>query len=117
MVTDAEGIVVRDDLTGDALSVVLDAVGRTHVNHVVLAVEEFDHGMLPGDVGVLDGEVGGLFSAADDEAVFGDGVGLVVVPDGELGVVAGACWGLLVGRCGLWRRRGLSAWEGRRGAG
>src|SRR5690349_3890329 len=47
VVADPVEIPFHDGLPGDALAVELDAVGRAHVHHVVLPVEELDHRVLP----------------------------------------------------------------------
>ena len=67
-----EHVPFGDLLPGDALAVVLDAVGRAHVDHEVDAVLELDHRVLARHVRVLQREVARLLAAADDEAVLRD---------------------------------------------
>src|SRR5262245_55361028 len=83
VITDAEHVAFGDLLPGDALAVVLDAVGRAHVDHEVDAVLVLDHRVLARDVRILEREIARLLSAADDEAVLRDGDLLALVDDAE----------------------------------
>lgn len=69
MVADAVLVAFTDGFARDALATEFDAVCRTHIDHVVLAVQVFDHGVLTRDVRIFDREVARLFAAADDETV------------------------------------------------
>lgn len=81
VVADPEDVTVGDSLTGDALTVVFDTVRGAHIDHVVLAVEELDHGVLSRHIGIFDGEVAALLAASDDEAVFVHDAALALVPN------------------------------------
>ena len=78
-----EGVAVADHFALHALSVVLDAVRRTHVDDVVLPRQKLDHGVLTRHVRIFDGQITGLLAAADDEAVLRDLEDLTLVGDGQ----------------------------------
>ena len=81
VITHAEDVSIVDGLALDALALELDAVGRTHVDDMVLTIHELDQCMLARDVGILDREITRLFSAPNDEAVLVDLEKLTLVVD------------------------------------
>src|SRR5690606_36148363 len=81
VIADAKSIAFVDGFALNALSVVLDAVGRAHVHDVILAVEKLDHRVLAGHVGIFDRQVARLLAATDDEAVLVDPEHLTLVLD------------------------------------
>ena len=83
MVTDAEGVSFHNDLSLDALTLVLHAIGRTHVHDEVLAIDELDHGVLTRHIGIFDGQIARLLAAPNNEAVFRDREALPLVVNGE----------------------------------
>src|SRR4051812_25663865 len=60
VIADSKDIALGDLFPSNALTVVLDAVGRAHVDHEVDAVLVLDHRMLPRHVRVLQRQVAGL---------------------------------------------------------
>src|SRR5690349_15910099 len=89
VIADAEHVTLGDLLPRDPLAVVLDAVGRAHVDHEVDAVLVLDHRVLAGHVRVLQREVARLLAAADDEAILRHADLLALVDDAELRALRG----------------------------
>src|SRR5690606_29037592 len=79
VIAHAEHVTLVDGLSSHALSVELHAVGGAQIDHEIVATQEFHHRMLSRHVWIFDCEIGGLFSAPDDELVFGHGEALSVV--------------------------------------
>src|SRR5512133_2971807 len=57
VVTDSDHVTVGENLALDALPQVLDAIRRSEINDAVLRTIEFNHGVLPRDVGIFDLEL------------------------------------------------------------
>lgn len=83
VIAHAERVAVLHFMTLNAFPAELNAVGRAHVDHEILAVHQLNHGVLAGYVGILDGQIRSLFTSTDNEAVLGDLVQLPVVKAGE----------------------------------
>jgi hypothetical protein len=79
VIADAKEIALGDRFASNALAVVFDTIRRTHIDHVVLAIEELDHGVLARHVRIFDRHVARLLTAANDEAVLVHGETLAVV--------------------------------------
>jgi hypothetical protein len=77
-------VTIDDGLTSDPLTEVLDSIGASQIDDVVLTIFELDHGVLSRDVGILDGQITGLLATPNDELVFGDSERLPLVADDEL---------------------------------
>ncbi len=77
VVANAELVTGGDRLALQPLAVELNSVRRAHIHHEVLPVEALHHGVLTGDVWILDRQVARLLTAADDEAIL---VHLVPLP-------------------------------------
>ena len=78
VVTEVEEVAFVDALVVDAHALEVDAVRRAEVLDEVGPVAADDGGVLARDVAVLDGQIGRLRAAADDELVLVDPVLLVV---------------------------------------
>src|SRR5690606_35514328 len=85
VVAHLEDVALFDALRADLLAEVVDAVGAAEVLDVVGAAVEDDGRVAARDVAVLDGEVGRLGAAADDELFLGDRELLAVEDDEEGG--------------------------------
>jgi len=83
VVAHLEGVAIADHFALHALTVVLDAIRRTHVDDVILARQKLDHRVLAGHVRILDRQIAGLLAAADDEAVLRDLKDFTLVADGQ----------------------------------
>src|SRR5204863_3351967 len=80
VVTEVEHVAFVDALVVDAHALVVDAIGRPEILDEIGPVSPDDRRVLARDVAVLDGKIGRLGAAADDELVLVDGVLLVVEP-------------------------------------
>lgn len=69
MVADAKDVTILDGLALDTLTAELDAVRGAHIDHVEIPSGKFHEGMLPGDVGVANGEIRTCLTATDNEAI------------------------------------------------
>src|SRR5690606_31581625 len=101
----AEHVTLVDGLSLHALSVELHAVGGAQIDHEIVATKEFHHRMLSRHVWIFDCEIGGLFSAPDDELVFGHGEALSVVIRVDSAARRGH-------RTGWWRSTLVNGWRG-----
>ena len=54
VIADTVDVAFADRTARDALAIVFDAIGRAHVDHVVLTVQKLDHRVLARDIGIFD---------------------------------------------------------------
>src|SRR3982751_2305338 len=74
VITEVEHVALVDALVVDAHPLEVDPVGRPEVLDEVGAVAADDRRVLAGDVSILDRQVGGFRSPADDELILVDAV-------------------------------------------
>ncbi len=81
MVTNTHDIAIGNCTTLHALPLIFDSVGRTHIRDEILPIDEFDQGVLTGNVRVLNRQITRLFTAPNDVAILIYGERLPLVSD------------------------------------
>jgi len=84
VVANSNEIAICERFSLNALAQVLKPVRRAEVDDVIGRAVKFNHGMLTGDVRILDGQVAALLAASDDELLFVDDEALTLVADLQL---------------------------------
>lgn len=71
VVANAKDVAILNGFSLHPVTIELNAVGGTHVDHIEVPARELDEGVLSGDVGITNCQIRRGLSPSNDEAILG----------------------------------------------